>query len=156
MRPKWIRQHLTIYALSGGLIAASAQAGEGSSDQIRAGFDVLSHEMSTCAAYFSLLSSIIENADGPAAKVETASRLKSIGQAMLVQSINVADHIGIADDVVMERTQVALKEMVDTINGDPPNSLVVMHRKYGQPCDELLESAPRRFADLIARDGKDF
>jgi hypothetical protein len=75
---------------------------------------------------------------------------------MLTQSINVANYIGLADDVVMERVQTALKEMVDTVNGDPANSLEVMHTRYGQPCDELLESAAKRFANLLELPREDF
>ena len=55
----------------------------------RSGLDDLSKEMSTCSAYFSLLSEIVGNAEGPAAKAEVAGRIKSTGQAMLVQAINV-------------------------------------------------------------------
>ena len=122
----------------------------------RSGLDDLSKEMSTCSAYFSLLSEIVGNAEGPAAKAEVAGRIKSTGQAMLVQAINVANYIGVADDVVMQRTHKAMDEMVATINADPPNSLAIMHSRYGVPCDELLENAPRRFAELIARGREDF
>ena len=156
MQTKSMRLHLAIYAISGALVTTSLQAGESSHDQNRAGFDALSREMSTCAAYFSLLSSIIENAEGPAAKVETAQRVKSIGQTLLTQSINVANLIGMGDKTVMERVQAALKEMVKTVNADPHNSLATMYTKYGQPCDELLQNASRRFADLIARNEQEF
>src|SRR6516225_7862127 len=121
----------------------------------RSGLDDLSKEMSTCSAYFSLLSEIVGNAEGPAAKAEIAGRIKSTGQTMLVQAINVANYIGVADDVVMQRVQKAMDEMVATINADPPNSLAIMHSRYGVPCDELLENAPRRFAELLARDRED-
>ena len=75
---------------------------------------------------------------------------------MLTQSINVAKLIGMAESEVTERLQAALKEMVNTVNSDPQNSMAVMYSKYGQPCDDLLEDAPRRFADLIAREDKGF
>ena len=122
----------------------------------RSGLDDLSKEMSTCSAYFSLLSEIVGNAEGPAAKAEVAGRIKSTGQAMLVQAINVANYIGVADDVVMQRAHNAMDEMVATINADPPNSLAIMHGRYGVPCDELLENAQRRFAELLARGRGDF
>ena len=122
----------------------------------RSGLDDLSKELGTCSAYFSLLAEIVGNAEGPAAKAEIAGRIKSTGQTMLVQAINVANYIGVADDVVMQRVQKAMDEMVATINADPPNSLAIMHVRYGVPCDELLENAPRRFAELIARDREDF
>ena len=122
----------------------------------RSGLDDLSKEMSTCSAYFSLLSQIVGHATGPAAKAEVAGRIKSTGQAMLVQAINVANYIGVVDDVVMQRVHTAMDEMVATINADPPNSLAIMHSRYGVPCDELLENAPRRFAELIARGREDF
>ena len=122
----------------------------------RSGLDDLSKEMSTCSAYFSLLSEIVGSAEGPAAKAEVAGRIKSTGQAMLVQAINVANYIGLADDVVMQRAHKAMDEMVATINADPSNSLAIMHGRYGVPCDELLENAPRRFAELIARGREDF
>jgi hypothetical protein len=113
--------------------------------------------MSTCAAYFSLLAAVIENSDGaPAAKADVVQRIKSTAQAMLVQSITVANQIGIADDVVTERVRGSLKEMVDTVNGDPANSLEVMHTKYGQPCDELLQTSAERFAELVEHQREDF
>jgi hypothetical protein len=152
----WMRRLLVLAALASVMLPQPLQAGQANRRESRAGFDDLIREMSTCAAYFSLLSSIIENSDGPPAKAEVAQQTKSTGQAMLVQAINVANHIGMPDDVVMERVQIALKEMVDTTNADSPNSLQVMHTKYGQPCDELLENAPRRFKDLIGSDREDF
>ena len=156
MRPIRLRYHLAIAAITGAAIGAAAQAGESMHENTRAGLDKLGHEMSTCAAYFSLLSSIVEKADGPAERIETARRIKSTGQAMLVQSINVAGHIGMGDQVVMDRVQAAMTEMVRSINDDPPNSLTMMYTKYGVPCDELLQRAPKRFADLVQSERDDF
>jgi hypothetical protein len=56
----------------------------------------------------------------------------------------------------MQRAGAAMDEMVTTINADPPNSLAVMHSKYGQPCDELPQNALKRFADLISNQPRDF
>jgi hypothetical protein len=114
----------------------------------RSGLDDLSHEMSTCAAYFSLLSSVVQKSAGAKTKA-AAERMKLTGQAMLTQAINIAKYIGIDENLPMERVQVRLKEMVETINNDPPNSLKMMHSKYGQPCDELLIKAPQRFIELL-------
>jgi hypothetical protein len=125
-------------------------------DRRQSGLDDLSREMSTCSAYYSLLSAIVGNAQGPAAKAQFAGRIKETGQAMLLQAINVAKYIGVGDEVVMQRAQAAMDEMVTTINSNPPNSLTVMHVKYGQPCDELLQTAPKRFADLISGEHQDF
>src|SRR5262249_33309014 len=104
--------------------------------------------MSTCAAYFSLLSSIIQKSAGTETKA-AAERAKLTGQAMLTQAINIAKYIGMDDELPMQRVQVRLKEMVETINNDPGNSLKIMHTKYGQPCDELLIKAPQRFMHLL-------
>jgi hypothetical protein len=147
--------------MSTALIATSVHAGESAhdqsaNDQSRAGIEALSREMSTCAAYFSLLSSIIEDANGPAAKAEMAQRIRTTGEAMLLQSIKVANLIGVAEHVVTERVQAALQEMVNAVNANPASSLAAMYTKYGQPCDELLQNAPSRLADLIARDGPEF
>ncbi len=68
---------------------------------------------------------------------------------MLSQGINVARYIGVDEKVATKRVQVALKEMVETINSDPANSLKVMHSKYGLPCDALLQKAPQRFIALL-------
>jgi hypothetical protein len=142
--------------MSGALFGSAAQAGEVDPNR-RAGFDGLSREMSTCATYYSLLAAIIENADGgPAAEGEVVQRIKSTAQAMLVQSITVANQIGIAGNVVTQRVQASLKEMVDTVNGDPVNSLEVMQTKYGQPCDELLQTSAERFAELLEHQREDF
>jgi len=78
-----------------------------------------------------------------------AERMKLTGQTMLTQAINIAKYIGMDENVPMQRVKMRLKEMVETINNDPPNSLKVMHTKYGQPCDELLIKAPQRFMDLL-------
>jgi hypothetical protein len=118
-------------------------------DWRRSGLDDLSKEMSTCSAYFSLLAAVIGNAEGLAPKAQVAERIKMAGQAMFVQAMHIANYIGVAQDEMTQRVQGALQEMVATINADPPNSLVVMQDKYGQPCDELLENAPRRFSELI-------
>ena len=105
--------------------------------------------MSTCAAYFSLLSSVIHNSAEPESKAPIADQMKSAGQAMLTQAINIATYIGMDDGLAMQRVELRLKEMVETINSDPANSLEMMHTKYGQPCDELLRKAPERFLELL-------
>jgi hypothetical protein len=142
-------------ALAGGVLL-TVMSLPSQADRRRSGLDDLSRELSTCSAYYSLLSAVVSNAQGPADKTEVAGRIKETGQAMLLQAIKVANYIGMGDDVVMQRAQAAMDEMVSTINADPPNSLAVMHGKYGQPCDELLQSAPKRFTDLIAGKREDF
>ena len=125
-------------------VVGIAQADEQSRARGRSGLEGLSHEMSTCAAYFSLLSSVMQNSAKAAAE-----RMKLTGQSMLTQAINIAKYIGMDENVPMQRVKMRLKEMVETINNDPPNSLKVMHTKYGQPCDKLLIKAPQRFMDLL-------
>ena len=143
-----IAKQLALPIIGCGLLGP-AQAAEESRDKGRAGLDDLSHEMSTCAAYFSLLSTIMENSTRSETRAAAAKRIKSIGQAMLTQGINVASYIGVDEKVATDRVQVALKEMVETINRDPANSLRAMHTKYGLPCDALLREAPRRFMALL-------
>jgi hypothetical protein len=143
-----IAKQLALAVLCCGLLAP-VQAGEESRDKGRSGLDDLSHEMCTCAAYFSLLSSIVENSARSEMRRGAAGRIKSIGQAMLSQGINVARSIGVDEEVATKRVQVALKEMVETINSDAANSLKVMHSKYGLPCDALLQKAPQRFIALL-------
>ena len=130
-------------------LAVPAQSSEESRDQGRAGLDDLSHEMCTCAAYFSLLSTVMESSAGSAANAGAAKRIKSNAQAMLSQGINVANFIGVDEKVATARVQVALKKMVETINDDPGNSLQAMHTKYGLPCGALLQQAPQRFIALL-------
>jgi hypothetical protein len=130
------------------LIESVAQA-QPRGDRARTGFVDLSREMRTCAAYFALLSSVIENSKTSPPNLELARRIKSKSTAMLIHAFNIANYIGLGGDVVTERVNEALKEMVDTVNGDPPNSMQIMGAKYGKPCDELLENAPRRFVDLL-------
>ncbi len=143
-----LSKRLTLWLVCCGLCWQPLQADEEHRDRARAGLDALSQEMSTCAAYFSLLSSVIQNS-AEQEKAPVAERMKSTGQAMLRQAINIARYIGMDDSVAMQRVELRLKEMVETINGDPVNSLQVMHTKYGQPCDELLRNAPQRFVDLL-------
>jgi hypothetical protein len=45
-------------------------------DRKRSGLDDLSKEMSTCSAYYSLLSAVVGSAQGPAAKAQVAGRIK--------------------------------------------------------------------------------
>ena len=143
-----IAKRLTVSALCCGLIWQPLQAEEERRARGRSGLSDLSHEMSTCAAYFSLLASIVQNSAGDDKKTAAAERIKLTGQAMLTQAINIAKYIGTDGNLPMQWVQVRLKEMVETINNDPPNSLRIMHTKYGQPCDELLINAPQRFLDL--------
>jgi len=149
MQSMSIAKRLSISGLCCGLICQPLHADEQNRVRGRSGLEELSHEMSTCAAYFSLLSSIIQNSAGAETKASVAERMKVTGQAMLTQALNIAKYIGMDENVPMERVQVRLKEMVETINNDPPNSMKLMHVKYGQPCDELLIKAPQRFLDLM-------
>ena len=148
MRTKPIAKHLVLPVICCGLLAP-AQASQDSRDKGRAGLDNLSQEMCTCAAYFSLLSSIIENSAKSEMRADAGKRIKSTGQAMLSQGINVARYIGIDEKVATKRVELALQEMVETINNDPANSLKAMHTKYGLPCDALLQEAPQRFIALL-------
>jgi hypothetical protein len=144
-----IAKRLTISAFCCGLFWQPLQADEDRRARGRSGLDDLSQEMSTCAAYFSLLSSIVQKSAGADSNTNVAERMKLTAQAMLSQAINIAKYIGMDENAPMERSQVRLKEMVDTINNDPANSLRIMHTKYGQPCDQLLTNAPQRFLDLL-------
>jgi hypothetical protein len=47
------------------------------------------------------------------------------------------------ENAPMERVQLRLKKMVETIKNDPPNSLGIAHTKYGRPSDELLKWTQR-------------
>jgi hypothetical protein len=132
-----------------GICCDTVQAGAEERDKGRAGLDELSGEMSTCAAYFSLLSSIIDNSDRPSKQKGAAGRMKATGQVMLVQAINVATYIGLDEKVPMERVQAALKAMVETINRDPAKSRGAMHGSYGVRCDALLHNGPQRFIALL-------
>jgi hypothetical protein len=135
------------------LLSKPLQASEPARNKARAGLDGLSQEMSTCAAYFSLLSSIVESSARPERIGTVADRIKQTGQEMLTEATNIATYIGMNGDVSLQRVQVAMKEMVEVINSDPPNSLATMHVKYGQRCDELLVNAPQRFVDLLEQYG---
>ena len=148
MQATSITRRLTLSALCCGLLWQPLHADEESRVRGRSGSEDLSHEMSTCAAYFSLLSSIVQNSAG-AEKKTPAERIKLTGQEMLSQAINIAKYIGMDENAPLEHAQRQLKEMVETINNDPPNSLRIMQTKYGQPCDELLVKAPQRFLDLL-------
>src|SRR5262245_65944665 len=66
----------------------------------RSGLGDLSREMSTCSAYYSLLSAVVSNAEGPAAKAQVAGRIKESGQAILLRTHRVADYIGGGDEVL--------------------------------------------------------
>jgi len=149
MQSTSIAKRLTLSVLCCGVLWQPSQADEQSRVRGRSGLEDLSHEMSTCAAYFSLLSSIVQKSAGAETKTTAAERMKLTGQTMLSQAINIAKYIGMDENAPMERAQGRLKEMVETINNDPPNSLRIMHTKYGQPCDELLVKAPQRFLDLL-------
>jgi hypothetical protein len=92
---------------------------------------------------------VIQNSAGPERKAPLADQMKSAGQAMLTQAINIATYIGLDDSVAMQRVELRLKEMVESINSNPANSLRMMHTKYGQPCDQLLRKAPERFLELL-------
>jgi hypothetical protein len=144
-----IVKRLTFSALCCGLFWQPLQADEDRRARGRSGLDDLGQEMSTCAAYFSLLSSIVQKSAAGDSKKSVAERMKVTAQAMLSQAINISKYIGMDENAPMERAQVRLKEMVETINNDPPNSLKIMHTKYGLPCDQLLTNAPQRFLGLL-------
>jgi hypothetical protein len=141
MSPSCMPKSLPVALVSGTLLTLMSLPSH--ADRRRSGLDDLSREMSTCSAYYSLLSAVVSNAQGPTAKAHVAG-LKETGQAMLLQAINVANYIGVSDDVVMQRTQEALDEMVTTINADPPNSLAVMH--VNRPA--LRRTSPERSQEI--------
>src|SRR5262245_30933509 len=149
MRTVTIVGALALAAFWCGLSCDPVQAGAEERDKGRAGLDELSGEMSTCAAYFSLLSSIMENSVGPSKERGPARRMKATGRVMLTQAINVATYIGLDEKVPMERVQAALKNMVETINRDPAKSLGAMHATYGVRCDAILQNGPQRFIALL-------
>src|SRR5262245_22072761 len=149
MQPTSIATPLPSSAVCCGLFWQPLQADEQRRGKGRSGLDDLSQEMSTCAAYFSLLSSIVQKSAGAESKTNVAERMKLTAQAMLSQAVNIGKYIGMDENAPLERAQLRLKEMVETINNDPANSLRIMHTKYGQPCDELLTNAPQRFMNLL-------
>lgn len=156
MRTAALTKHLAVALVGGALTDLPLQAAEQDRGDARAGLNDLSGQLSTCAAYYSLLASVIENSTGPEAKVELAEHIRPTGQAMFVQAVRAANHIGMEGDVIEQRVKVALAEMVETVNSDPASSLTVMHTRYGQPCSELLESGPQRFADLLKQYGPSY
>src|SRR5262245_49226298 len=83
MRTVTIVGALALAAFWCGQSCDPVQAGAEERDKGRAGLDELSGEMSTCAAYFSLLSSIMENSVGPSKERGAARRMKATGQVML-------------------------------------------------------------------------
>ena len=87
MQTTWIVKYLALSLVIGAIMGQPLQAGEPDREQGRVGLNDLSHEMSTCAAYFSLLSSIVENSVGPESKPDVAQRTKSTGQAMLTKQV---------------------------------------------------------------------
>src|SRR5215813_9407068 len=72
MQPTSIAKRLTISALCCGLFWQPVQADEERRAKGRSGLDDLSQEMSTCAAYFSLLSSIVQKSVGADSKTNVA------------------------------------------------------------------------------------
>src|SRR5262245_10580438 len=99
MHSMGIGKRLGISGQCCGLICQPLHADEQSRGRRRSGLEDLSHEMSTCAAYFSLLSSIIQNSAGAEEKAAAAERMKLSGQAMLTQAINIAKYIGMDENV---------------------------------------------------------
>jgi hypothetical protein len=156
MKKAAIAKYLVVALLGGALAGSPAQATEKTPGDARAGLDDLSGQLSTCAAYYSLLASVIENASGPEGKAELTGHIRSTSQAMFVQAVRVANHIGMEGGIVAERVKAALAGMVETVNRDPANSLTVMHTRYGQPCSELLESGPQRYAELLKQYGPSY
>src|SRR5262245_39758679 len=98
MPSQTIAKRVTIAALNCGLFWQPSQADEERRARGRSGLDDLSREMSTCAAYFSLLSSIIQKSAGAEGKAATAERVQSTAQAMLSQAINIAKYIGMDEN----------------------------------------------------------
>jgi len=116
MQPTRIAKRLTISALCCGLGWQPLQADEERRAKGRSGLDDLSQEMSTCAAYFSLLSSIVQTAAGANSKTKVAERMKLTAQAMLSQAINIGKYIGMDENAPMERVQLRLKGKASTFS----------------------------------------
>ena len=76
MSSSTIAKRPTTTALCCGLVWQPLQADEDRRARARSGLDDLSQEMSTCAAYFSLLSSIVQKSAGEDSKTRVAERMK--------------------------------------------------------------------------------
>jgi hypothetical protein len=148
---RYLAAWLLVYALIGPVARGEPQDGGA-----RAGLEGLSREMSTCAAYFALLGSVVENSKTPPPNAEIAESIKTTSRLLLTHAMHIAHYIGIGGDVVAERVQQVLQEMLDTIDADPANSMEIMRGKYGGPCDELLHNAARRFVDLLEQRREEF
>src|SRR5262245_36517391 len=95
--------YLAIALLGGVLLGLPLQASQQAREKARAKLNERTGEMSTCAGYFLLLAFMVENSAGPDAKTELAHGIRSMGQAMFVQAMRVANSIGMEDRVATER-----------------------------------------------------
>jgi hypothetical protein len=82
-------------------------------------------------------------------------------QAMLVQAINVANYIGLAGDVVMQRAPKAMDEMVATIDADPPISVASciadtasLAMNFGERATKICGTACSRSRGFLIRSAK--
>jgi hypothetical protein len=130
------------------LIIQQSEVFAADQEHTRDALNALGREMSTCSAFFSLASSVLNAAPPDEAKT-VASRYDAAGKVMLAQASAIADVIGLEPDVVVEWSSSAMREMVREINADPRNSAALMTSKYDEPCQLLLKDSAARFRNLI-------
>jgi hypothetical protein len=148
-----IRCLLPVALLSACLVLPSAQAIAADEEGTGGALKALGHEMSTCAAFFALASSVLKS--GLPDHTTATARYDAAGKVMLAQASAIADLIGLEPDEVIEWSTSAMREMVKEINADPKNSAPLMTRKYDEPCQTLLTESAARFRGLIDRSTPD-
>src|SRR5262245_64541736 len=119
MPNSWAKRWLVVVALCSAALYQPSRAEEGPSEQSRAALSDLGHELSECAAYFSLLASIVEQAEGPEKLGAVARHIRSSGELLLTQALAVARAVGIHEEAPLQWSRTALTEMVETVNGNP-------------------------------------
>jgi hypothetical protein len=123
-------------------------------EQTREALNALGRQMSTCAAFFSLATTVLKNA-APDGAPSVTSRYEAAGKVMLAQAMAIADVIGLEPDVPLEWSRADMRTMVKEINADPKSSAALMTTKYDEPCQELLKDSGTRFRELIDKDTRD-
>lgn len=117
-----------------------SKLGEAENPILRSALNNLSHEMTECAAYYT----ITEEAMRRSGKENTAKRLSAVSDGLLLRSrkINI-------DKTVLARMQLALKSMTDAMENNIEN-ISVLIVQYGDLCKFVVEKTDQRLNYWVA------
>jgi hypothetical protein len=106
----------------------------------------LSHEYSTCAAYFQIVGVAMENS----ARADLAASYYNISEVAIGFAASSAETAGLLSETVTSRVEIAIRDMSERIDGNTSN-ISVLWTDYADLCEAAMERPAERIEYWLAR-----